>query len=101
MDVRLIDLSTFGARIEHLDLLRPGSACTFELPPSVGAMTLSARIIHSSVIGAAPTRDGERQLRYQSGLVFTGVTVDQQSTLEIALEKLTSRGFPRNPRYSM
>jgi len=101
LDVRLLDLSAFGARIEHLDLLRPGSACAFELPPSVGALILSARIIHSSVVGAAPTREGERQLRYQSGLVFTGITADQQTTLESALEKLTSRGSSRNTRFSM
>lgn len=101
LDVRLLDLSTFGARIEHLDLLRPGSACTFELPPSIGALTLSARIIHSSVVGAAPTREGERKLRYQSGLVFTGITVDQQTTLEGALQKLTSIGSSRNTRFSM
>jgi len=101
LDVRLLDLSAFGARIEHLDLLRPGSACAFELPPSIGALILSARIIHSSVVGAAPTREGERQLRYQSGLVFTGITADQQTTLESALEKLTSRGSSRNTRFSM
>lgn len=101
LDVRLLDLSTFGARIEHLDLLRPGSACTFELPPSIGTLTLSARIIHSSVVGAAPTREGERRLCYQSGLVFTGITVDQQTTLESALQKLTSRGSSRNTRFSM
>jgi hypothetical protein len=101
LDVRLLDLSTFGARIEHLDLLRPGSACTFELPPSIGTLTLSARIIHSSVVGAAPTREGERRLRYQSGLVFTGITVDQQTSLENALQNLTSKGSSRNTRFSM
>jgi len=101
LDVRLLDLSAFGARIEHLDLLRPGSACTFELPPSIGALILSARIIHSSVVGAAPAREGERKLRYQSGLVFTGITADQQTSLESALEKLTSRGSSRNTRFSM
>ncbi|HSD50844.1 MAG TPA: PilZ domain-containing protein [Candidatus Methylomirabilis sp.] len=101
LDVRLLDLSTFGARIEHLDLLRPGSACTFELPPSIGTLTLAAQIIHSSVVGAAPTREGERQLRYQSGLVFTGITVDQQTALESALRRLTSIGSPRNIRFSM
>ena len=101
LDVRLLDLSTFGARIEHLALLRPGSACTFELPPAIGALTLSARIIHSSVVGAAPTREGERLLRYQSGLAFTGITADQQITLASALEKLDSGDSSRNSRFSM
>ena len=73
----------------------------FELPPSIGALTLSARIIHSSVVGAAPTREGERQLRYQSGLVFTGITMDQQTTLESALQSFNSSGSPRNTRFSM
>jgi hypothetical protein len=101
VEARLIDLSTYGARIEHLDLLRPGSACAFELPPSFGALMLSARVIHSSVVGAAPIRDGERQLRYQSGLAFSDITADQQTTLASALETHLSRIPSGNSRFSM
>jgi hypothetical protein len=98
LPVRLLDLSPYGARIEHLDLLRPGSACTFDLPPVIGPLTLFARVIHSSIVGAAPTPDGERMLRYHSGLAFTGITTDQQTSLASALERLLPGSEPRGGR---
>jgi hypothetical protein len=92
LDVRLIDLSTTGARIEHGELLRPGSACAFQLPPAIGPLVLTARVVHSAVIGAAPTPDGERQLRYQSGLAFVNVTPEQRAALEEVVKRLTPGG---------
>lgn len=92
IEVRLVDLSVSGARIEHVDLLRPGSACAFQFPPSIGSLVLSARVIHSSVIGATQHTDGERHLRYQTGLQFVGVTSDQRSVLEGIVERLTPGG---------
>ena len=41
-EVRLLDLSLTGAQIEHLDLLRPGLACTLDLLPPCGALSLPA-----------------------------------------------------------
>lgn len=93
-DVRLIDLSPDGARIEHLDLLRPRSTCIFELPPAFGSSVLSAQVIHSSVIDTVQTSGGERLLRYQSGLAFFGATSDQQTALSSALERLAARPMP-------
>jgi hypothetical protein len=90
---RLIDLSPFGARIEHLDVLNPGSACVCALPPSLEVPTLSARVVHSSVLVARIPR-GQQLLRYQSGLAFTGLTPDRQRALASALERLASEGIP-------
>jgi hypothetical protein len=98
LPVRILDLSPCGARIEHRDLLRPGSACTFELPPGIGPLTIFARVIHSSIVGDAPTPSGERMLRYQSGLAFTGITTDQQTSLASALERLLPGSEPRAGR---
>jgi len=53
------------------------------------------------LVGAAQTPKGERQLRYQSGLAFTGITADQHTTLVSALKKLTSSGSSRRIRFSM
>jgi len=92
LPVRLLDLSTGGARIEHLNLLRPGSPCRIELPPALGAPTVSARVVWSRVLGTEPSPDGERRIRYQSGLAFVGVTAEQQSALTRLLEQLTSGG---------
>jgi hypothetical protein len=98
LPVRILDLSPYGARIEHLDLLRPGSACTFELPPAIGSLTLFARVVHSCIVGAAPTPNGERMLRYQSGLAFTSITTDQQAGLASALERFLPGREPRGGR---
>ncbi|MBI2455525.1 MAG: PilZ domain-containing protein, partial [candidate division NC10 bacterium] len=58
LDVRILDLSLTGARIEHLSPLRPGSPCAFELPTAIGSLVLSARVVRSTVIGNEPTPDG-------------------------------------------
>ena len=92
LEVRLVDLSVRGARIEHVDLLRPGSACAFQFPPAIGSLVLSARVIHSTVVGSTQNTDGERHLRYQTGLQFVGVTPDQRSVLESIVERLTPGG---------
>jgi hypothetical protein len=92
LEVRLVDLSVTGARIEHLDLLRPGSSCAFQFPPTIGSLVLSARVVHSTVVGSSQAADGQRHLRYQSGLQFVGITPEQQTTLEGIVARLTPGG---------
>ncbi len=85
--VRLLDLSLNGARVEHLNILRPGTACSLELPAILGALALDVQVVWSRVIGTAPSSMGDRLLRYQSGLTFPQVTAEQQPFLTRALEK--------------
>lgn len=92
LDIRIVDLSLTGARIEHLNPLRPGTPCTCELPPAIGSLVLSARVVRSAVIGTEQTPSGKRLLRYESGLTFVGIKAEQQAALEKALEKLTPGG---------
>jgi hypothetical protein len=92
LEVSVLDLSTTGARIEHGDLLRPRATCMFQLPPALGELVLSARVVHSSIVGAEQSPQGERRLRYQSGLAFVGITADQQAALAAILERLTPGG---------
>lgn len=99
-EVRLIDLSPFGTRIEHLDLLHPGSACVFEFPPALGALALSAQVVHSAAV-SGQTRQGQHFLRYRSGLAFTRITADQQTALASALERLASGGPLKDGQSSM
>ena len=87
LPARLVDLSLTGARIEHLDLLRPGFRCTVELPALVGGLVLSGQVAWSSIVGSAPSPEGERCLRYESGFAFVGVTAEQQATLANILEQ--------------
>lgn len=101
LDVRLLDLSLAGARIEHLDLLRPGLPCTLKVPAAIGSLVVSARVVWSSVIGSEQSPAGERLLRYQSGLVFVGLTAKQQAALVSILERLTPGGGVGEARLSL
>ena len=98
LDVRLLDVSATGARIEHYDVLRPGSTYAFELPPALGPLTLSAKVVHSAIIGTEITPEGERLLRYQSGLAFTAMNAEQQATLTGILERVPPGGGLGNGR---
>lgn len=87
LEARLVDLSLTGARIEHLGLLRPGFPCTIELPAAKGSVALSSRIVWSSIVGSDTGPGGERILRYESGLEFTGLTAEQRAALSSFLEQ--------------
>ena len=91
LEVRLLDLSRSGARIEHSGLLRPGATYVFELPPALGSLVLTAKVVHSRVVGTETTLEGERLLLYQSGLTFVGITAEQEVGLAVVVERL-SRG---------
>jgi hypothetical protein len=80
-EVRLLDLSRTGARIEHLDLLRLRTPCHLELPPLFGALILPAHVVWCAVIGRKRTLGGESFLRSQSGLQFTSLTVAPHAAL--------------------
>lgn len=87
-EVRLLDLSPDGARIEHDKPLQPGAPCALILPPALGPVRLPARIMWSHVSGGEQTPAGERALHHQSGLAFLGLTPEQQTALADALTKL-------------
>ena len=80
-EVRLLDLSRDGARIEHLDLFRPGAACPLELPPPFASLTLSAKVVWCSVIGRKRRPGGESHLVSRSGLRFAKLTAAQDAAL--------------------
>jgi len=101
LDVSLCDLSVKGARIEHLGLLRPGSPCTLELPPPFGPLVLAADIVWSKVVGTEEEINGQRRLRYQSGLVFSGITAEQQADLGKVLERIIPAGGRDSARLSL
>jgi len=80
-EVRLLDLSRDGARIEHLDLFRPGAACPLELPPPFGSLTLPAKVVWCSVIGRKRRPGGDFHLVSRSGLRFSKLTTAQDAAL--------------------
>ena len=93
-EVRLLDLSLKGARIEHVDLLRPGAPCHLQLPPTLGSLSLAAQVVWCTVIGRKPSSDGNRQLVSRTGLRFTKLTATQQTTLASTLQELAAGRVP-------
>ncbi len=81
LEMRLLDISTTGARFTHLTLLRPGVTYVLRLPPALGSLALSVRVIRSRVIGQERRPTEARTLRYESGVVFLGLTEAQRATL--------------------
>jgi hypothetical protein len=94
LQVWLADLSTTGARIMLGEMLHHGSSLALELPPTFGALTLSARVIWSTLYGGEQTLEGEHHAIYQSGLAFVDLTPDQRAGLAKLVEGF-SRGKGR------
>ncbi len=98
---RLLDLSLNGARIEHPEPVRQGVVCYVDLPPALGQIRLTGRVVWTKLYESEQTFEGERRLHYQSGLAFIGVTPEQQTSLAGVLERLkamneeTEREVPR------
>ena len=90
LEARLLDLGTTGARIEHRNLLRPGFACTLELPTTLGGLVLSVRVVRSAVVGTGKGPAGEPLLRYESGVAFVDLAPEQQAALEAVVDRIAS-----------
>ncbi len=86
--VRLVDLSSGGARIEHLNPLRNREVCFFSLPRALGGIRLQGQVAWSRVMGRKPGTQEGRQIYYQSGLTFILLTPEQQAGVTAALERL-------------
>ena len=88
-EVRLLDLSPFGGRIEHGTPLQPGVPYVLELSPALGELPLAAEVVWTTRIGEAQSPEGERRVRYQSGLLFVSLMRGQRAALGRFLEGCT------------
>jgi len=93
-EVRLLDLSLTGAQIEHLDLLRPGTTCTLDLPPPSAALSLPVQVVWCAVIGRKRKVGSASHLVSRSGLRFTTLTGAQHTALADTLQYLTAAHHP-------
>jgi hypothetical protein len=86
--VRLVNLSPEGGDIEHSEPLNEGVVCFVDLPPDLGSVRLTGRVVwtrpHEDEQALASDRPGS----YHSALAWTGVTPAQQRTLSAAVEHL-------------
>ena len=86
--VRLLDLSSEGARIEHPGHLYEGAVCFVGLPPALGRVRLTGRVMWTRLHKAEQAFGGDKDLCYHSGLLFIEMTPEQQRALPAALEML-------------
>jgi len=87
-DVRLVDLSPEGARIEHLRPLANWSMCFLDLPWALGGVRIQGTVVWSQAEESKPAADGKRLVHYQTGLTFRFLTPEQRAGLTAALEIL-------------
>ena len=87
-EVRLVDLSPKGARVEHPDRLNVGLMCLVDLPPALGRGSLNGRIVWTKLHRNEQTLEGKRQHYYRSGLAWIGLTPTQQDAVAAALKRL-------------
>ena len=86
--VHLLDLSSAGARIEHLQPLPDWSSHPVDLPPALGGGRIRAEVKWSRVAGHNEVVAGKRWVAYQSGLAFPHSTPAEQAALTVALVRL-------------
>ena len=86
--VRLLELSSEGARIEHPGHLHEGLVCFVDLPPALGRVRLTGEVVWTRLRKGEQTFEGDKHVYYQSGLAFVGITPEQQTGLAAALEIL-------------
>lgn len=70
-EVRIMDLSLGGARLEHTTILRPGDRCYLRFQLTEQMMTITSKIVWSNVVGRAEGMGSA--LLFQTGLAFEGM----------------------------
>jgi len=85
-DVHILDLSLGGVRVEHTNILRPGSTCFVRLPLKQQVTTVLGRVVWSKAVGRAAAEHGGTGLLYQSGIEFVALSREVQSLLTAFLE---------------
>ena len=86
LEARLVDLSATGALVEHLEPIRPGSACELVVADAPEAEHLRCRIVRSMVTQpqqAAATRE----IRYQTGIEFVDLKPAQSRFVEAMIRR--------------
>jgi hypothetical protein len=86
--VHLLNLSPLGARVTHLEPWDTGFVCSVDLPPSLGTVRLSGRVVWTRLRSTEQNVAGDRRDHYESGIEFTDLTAAQQKALADALVTL-------------
>ncbi|MFQ5960188.1 MAG: PilZ domain-containing protein [Candidatus Methylomirabilales bacterium] len=71
-DVTLINISTGGALVEHLNPVRPGTTLFLNFLFIEKRMGLKCQVVRSAAHRSQPASNGERDVIYRTGLEFLG-----------------------------
>jgi hypothetical protein len=82
--VHLLNVSPLGARVTHLEPWAKGLVCSVDLPPTLGVLRLSGRVVWTRLRSTEQTLAGDRRDHYESGIEFTGLTAAQKAGLAAA-----------------
>ena len=86
--VHLLNLSPLGARVTHLEPWDKGLVCSVDLPPTLGVLRLSGRVVWTRLRSTEHTLAGDRRDHYESGIEFSNVSPAQEKVLADALATL-------------
>ncbi len=86
--VRFLDLSPEGARVEHTHPFPDGYQCVVDLPAALGGAGLQGQVVWSREAGRQEVAEGEWVVFFHSGVRFTRLTLWQQDALTAALDIL-------------
>jgi hypothetical protein len=84
-EVRLVDLSLEGARLEHLRPVSGRQLWPLVLPEALGSVRLQGQVVWSRVAGQTLSAEGRQQLYYESGMAFRFRQPAQRAALMAAL----------------
>ncbi len=87
-EVRLVDLSAEGARLEHLRPVPTRKRWPLVLPEALGSLRLQGEVVWSRVAGQTLDAEGRQQPYYESGMAFRFRQPKQRAGLTAALEIL-------------
>ncbi len=87
-EVRLLDLSPEGARVEHLRPVPARKRWPLVLPAALGGVRLHGEVLWRWVAGHTLEAEGRQQLYYQSGMAFRFRKPAQRAGVSAALEIL-------------
>ena len=93
-EVLLLDCGPLGARITHRAPLHEGEGCAVDLPPALGPLRLTGRVVWTRLQRTEQTLAGDRRTHYESGIEFTDLAPDQQTALAAALATVETAAAP-------
>jgi hypothetical protein len=91
VEAHLVDLSTGGALLEHVEPVRPGAACEVMIEGGGEGLRLKCHVVRS-VLTRREGPGSDRPVCYHTGVEFQNLTPPQTSFLEAMLNKHSGDG---------